>query len=407
MRWVRHEHICPWPHITEGHQWTCRLWHWRRPYFYRCSLHPSTQVWVSDDPPETWGQVVRRELRWSWSHRREYWHHSRDQWKLSLRRRYRTIRWWVIGGPLVACLCVGCTKAHVPFAVSTFPEPTIMEDRQAVEVVPAPVEAWPLIPTGKHSLQQIDLANKASVIVPTAADFRRGTAVLPWKSGAIYGLDCAPEQAMTLTLGPTEELKFVPRTGERWQIEPVTEVFPHRLIIAPLEPTLRTRLVVVTSLRLITIDLRANAKTSLVEVQWELPPVSASRPVVTAHRYGIGYGISEGSYSWKPSYAWDDGRHVFVLFPESLLSGDAPVVAIRSGGERQLVNYRLHGVMMRIDRLLPPGDTLELQVGPDPAVRVDVQRMAEYRTMTCPGEPLCRFVQGWLIEEGTHARTYP
>lgn len=308
----------------------------------------------------------------------------------------------------VVLVCVGCASVPAPLPVSTFPEPTVAEEQPMAVVTSSPVprDIWPVIQEAKNPLQQIELANKASVIVPTAADFRRGTAILPWKPGAIYGIDCAVEKATTLTFGPTEELKFVPRTGERWQIEPVTEVFPHRLIIAPLEPTLRTRLVVVTSLRLITIDLRANAKTSLVEVQWELPHAPV-KPEVVTQRYGVGYGISEGTWSWKPSYAWDDGRHLFLLFPESLLAGDAPVVAIRSGAARQLVNYRLHGRVMRIDRMLPPGDILELQVGPDPTHRVDLQWTSGYRTMTCPGEDLCRFVQGWLVEEAAHAAIHP
>ena len=114
---------------------------------------------------------------------------------------------------------------------------------------------------------------------------------------------------------------------------------------------------------------------------------------VTTARYGIGYGLSVGAYSWTPAYVWDNGVQTFVLFPDSLPSGDAPAIGIRSRDLREVVNHRLHGRVMRIDRMIDPTEALELKVGVEQPRIIEIRRTDGYRRIDCPGTDVCSFVR--------------
>ena len=64
------------------------------------------------------------------------------------------------------------------------------------------------------------------------------------------------------------------------------------------------------------------------------------------------YAISGDSPPWRPVRAFDDGRQVFIEFPAGIGEGEMPplfVVSPSGGGE--LVNYRVSGRHMIVDRL--------------------------------------------------------
>jgi len=78
-------------------------------------------------------------------------------------------------------------------------------------------------------------------------------------------------------------------------------------------------------------------------------------------RLNFGYAIEGDRPSWRPIRAFDDGRQVFIQFPPSLATGEAPpLFVIGASGRAELVNYRLRGHFYVVDELF---SAAELRLG--------------------------------------------
>jgi type IV secretion system protein TrbG len=57
--------------------------------------------------------------------------------------------------------------------------------------------------------------------------------------------------------------------------------------------------------------------------------------------------------------AFDDGVRVYIEFPESIAQGEMPpLFVIGAGGAAELVNYRVSGRYMLVDRLFSEAELL-------------------------------------------------
>src|SRR3546814_5876068 len=64
---------------------------------------------------------------------------------------------------------------------------------------------------------------------------------------------------------------------------------------------------------------------------------------------------------WRPVRVFDDGVRTFIEFPESIARGEMPpVFVIGASGEGELVNYRVSGHYIIVDRLFAEA---ELRMG--------------------------------------------
>lgn len=284
--------------------------------------------------------------------------------------------WWLI--LVFLALLAGCSKAYHPLPVAMLPDPSPVVAPTVSATVPV---QSPRVAPGE-------------LIEPDAGNFVE----FLWYDQVVYVVYTAPERPTTLVFGPKEEWRYTSQVGERWQMEEITRDLPFHIVITPKEPTLRSRLVVRTSARTYFLELRATPKRSLVEVRWEQPPPPRQTPVPTAS-YGLGYGLSDGDYSWRPEYVFDNGVQTFVIFPTSLPSGDAPAVGIRSRDLRELVNHRLHGRAMRIDRMIDPTEAIELKVGVEQPRIIEIRRTDGYRRVDCPAAEVCAFIEAWKTKE--------
>jgi type IV secretory pathway VirB9-like protein len=283
------------------------------------------------------------------------------------------------GWALLSVLALaGCATTYHPLPVSMVPDP----EPVAQPAVSAHAPTW----SPRHA--------PGELIEPSSGNFIE----FPWYDRAVYVIYTSPERPTTLVFGPKEEWRYTSQVGERWQMEEITRDLPFHIVLTPKEPTLRSRLVVRTSTRTYFLDLRATPKRSLVEVRWEQPTPPRTTTVTTA-RYGIGYGLSVGDYSFRPNYIWDNGVQTFILFPESLPSGDAPVVGIRSRDLRELVNHRMHGRVMRIDRMIDQTEAIELKVGVEQPRIIEIRRTDGYRQVDCPAAQVCSFIEAWKSKE--------
>ena len=73
------------------------------------------------------------------------------------------------------------------------------------------------------------------------------------------------------------------------------------------------------------------------------------------------YRIEGDRQAWKPVRAFDDGRQVFVEFPAGISQGEMPPLFVTgAAGDAELVNYRVQGRYMVVDRLFAAA---ELRLG--------------------------------------------
>jgi type IV secretion system protein VirB9 len=73
------------------------------------------------------------------------------------------------------------------------------------------------------------------------------------------------------------------------------------------------------------------------------------------------YRIDGDSPAWRPLRAFDDGRKVYIEFPAGIEQGDMPpLFLIGAQGDTELVNYRIRGHHMIVDRLFAAA---ELRLG--------------------------------------------
>ena len=73
------------------------------------------------------------------------------------------------------------------------------------------------------------------------------------------------------------------------------------------------------------------------------------------------YGLQGDAPPWRPVSVFDDGRRVYVVFPPGIAQGEMPpLFVIGADGRGQIVNTRVHGNVLIVDRLF---GAAELRLG--------------------------------------------
>src|SRR5690606_8424168 len=73
------------------------------------------------------------------------------------------------------------------------------------------------------------------------------------------------------------------------------------------------------------------------------------------------YRIEGDRVPWKPVRAFDDSAQVFIEFPHQLSQGETPPLFVTgAAGDAELVNYRVQGRYVVVDRLIAAA---ELRLG--------------------------------------------
>jgi len=148
------------------------------------------------------------------------------------------------------------------------------------------------------------------------------------------------------------------------------------ILVKPVRPDITTNLIINTDRRTYHIELRANPSVYMASVSWIYPqdqlialrqaraeaeraaPVAADLDLAALN---FRYAIEGDRPDWRPLRAFDDGVRVFIEFPESVAQGELPpLFVIGARGEAELVNYRVAGRYMIVDRLF---GAAELRLG--------------------------------------------
>ena len=277
-------------------------------------------------------------------------------------------------GPLIAAVV-----SLVLAAASAAPEPL-----KAGGEMPAEPAARPPannIPAGSGPLGAVSRANAKARIEPRPTSYVNAAQVYLYSDGALYQVCTAPGQITDIVLQPGEDLAPTGPVAAgdtvRWIIgDSESGSGADRkvhILVKPLRAGLRTNLVINTNRRTYHLELQSATKVYMPAVAWRYPAdeakaaaavVQVRQPAITppapAPEYFFGYRLT-GRAPWKPLRVFDDGRRTFIEFPPSVTQGEMPpLFVIGPGKSDELVNYRVQGRRIIVERLF---EAAELRLG--------------------------------------------
>lgn len=239
-----------------------------------------------------------------------------------------------------------------------------------------PVEASRRTPEPTDPAARVNQANAAARIQPVRDGFINSMQVYPFTQGALYQVYTAVGQITDIALQPGETLvgsgPVAAGDTVRWIIgdtESGTGATKQiHILVKPTRTELMTNLIINTSLRTYHMELRSTEKTYMASVSWQYPQdqlialrrqnteAQAVQPVasgVDLSRVNFRYQVTGDRAPWRPLRAFDDGKQVFIEFPRGIGQGEMPPLFVvgPEGDTSELVNYRVRGNYMVIDRL--------------------------------------------------------
>ncbi len=276
---------------------------------------------------------------------------------------------------------IAATPAPEPpraVVVVAIPEPLPLPG-QMKPVTEAPRAAEPSDPR-----QRVGAANAAARVQPVRDGFLNAIQQYPWTDGALYQVYTAPGQVTDIALQEGEQLvgpgPVAAGDTVRWIIGDTVSGSGAsarvHILVKPTRPDLATNLVINTDRRTYHLELRAGASTYMASVSWTYPQdalialqgrnaaAAAAAPVASGlnlSALNFRYRIDGDQAPWRPARAFDDGRQVFIEFPAGISQGEMPPLFVTgAAGDTELVNYRVQGRYMVVDRLFAAA---ELRLG--------------------------------------------
>ncbi|MEK6638432.1 MAG: P-type conjugative transfer protein TrbG [Pseudomonadota bacterium] len=238
-----------------------------------------------------------------------------------------------------------------------------------------------------HSIaprDQVGAANDAARIQPESSGFSNAIQRYAYADGALYQIYARPGQVSDIALQEGEQLVGAGPVAAgdtvRWIIGDTisgsgTNVRVH-ILVKPTRADLMTNLIINTNRRTYHLELRANPSTYMASISWIYPQdalialrsANAAAAIVAPVASGIdvsalnfAYRLAGDNPPWRPLRIFDDGKQVFIEFAPSIAQGEMPpLFVIGAGGEAELVNYRVSGRHMIVDRLF---DVAEMRLG--------------------------------------------
>lgn len=262
--------------------------------------------------------------------------------------------------------------------VVTIPEPLPLPG-QLKPVTEGPRPAEPADPR-----RRVGDANDAARVQPVRDGFLNAIQQYPWTDGALYQVYTAPGQVTDIALQEGEQLvgpgPVAAGDTVRWIIgDTVSGSGPTarvHILVKPTRPDIATNLVINTDRRTYHLELRATASTYMASVSWTYPQdqliALANRNTAATNAAPVASGVDVSALNfryriegdrvpWKPVRAFDDSAQVFIEFPAGISQGEMPPLFVTgAAGDAELVNYRVQGRYMVVDRLFAAA---ELRLG--------------------------------------------
>ena len=253
------------------------------------------------------------------------------------------------------------------------------------QLKPFPVPAR----TGKQAnsetpSRRIANAMEAARVQPENEGFFNAIQQYPYADGALYQIYSAPGQVTDIALQDGEQLvgsgPVAAGDTVRWIIgDTISGAGPNsrvHILVKPTRSDLKTNMVINTDRRTYHLELTANRVTYMASVSWSYPQDAlialraayernaANAPIASGidiAALNFRYTIKGDKPDWRPVRAFDDGVRVFVEFPESIAQSEMPpIFVIGESGQSELVNFRVSGRYIIVDRLFAAA---ELRLG--------------------------------------------
>jgi type IV secretion system protein TrbG len=277
-----------------------------------------------------------------------------------------------------------------PVQIVEIPKPLPLPD----QLKPLPVEEAP-IPEPRDPRSRVETANNAARVEPTRADYINAVQVYPFSDGALYQVYAAPGEITDIALEVGEQLVGTGPVAAgdtvRWVIGDTESgsgaTKRIHLLLKPTQPDLTTNLVINTDRRTYHLELRSVNKTYMASVSFAYPQdqlialraqneaaedIAPLASGIDVNTLAFRYRLEGDNPPWRPLRAFDDGKQVFIEFPSGIAQGEMPPLwVVGAQGEGQLVNYRVRGAYMIVDRLFAAA---ELRLGGDPQQIVRIVR---------------------------------
>ncbi len=275
-----------------------------------------------------------------------------------------------------------------PVQIVEIPKPLPLPD----QLKPLPVETV-TSPEPRDPRIRVETANNAARVEPIRADYINAVQVYPFSDGALYQVYAAPGEVTDISLETGEQLVGTGPVAAgdtvRWVIGDTesgsgTSKRIH-ILLKPTQPDLTTNLVINTDRRTYHLELRSVNKTYMASVSFAYPQdqlialraqnsaAEEAAPLasgIDVNALAFRYSIEGDNPPWRPLRAFDDGKQVFIEFPSGIAQGEMPPLwVIGARGEGQLVNYRVRGAYMIVDRLFAAAE-LRLDGDPQQIVRI-------------------------------------
>jgi type IV secretion system protein VirB9 len=240
-------------------------------------------------------------------------------------------------------------------------------------------------------------ATEAARVSPRPAGWQGATQLFVYAPGGLYQVYAAVGQVTDIMLQEGETLSDTGAVAAgdtvRWVIgEASSGIGSGRrthILVKPTDPGLRTNLVINTDKRTYHVELRSTPSTYMASVGWSYPQdeliavrariEAASAVAATQVQTGIdpakldfAYRLSGAMPPWKPAQVFDDGVKTYLLFPTTIAQSELPpLFLIGEKNKAELVNYRVSGRYMVVDRLF---SIAELRLGTKKQQVVRIER---------------------------------
>lgn len=257
-------------------------------------------------------------------------------------------------------------------------------DTSSRQLVPTAARRSPASDPSSDPRRQVGAANAAARIEPADARFRNAIQRYAFSDGALYQVYTKPGHVTDIALQEGEKLvgpgPVAAGDTTRWMIgDTVSGTGGSQrvhILVKPTRPDLSTNLVINTDRRTYHVELRANLHVYMASVSWTYPAdelialrraeAEAARAAPIADGFSVenlnfDYRISGDKPAWRPLRVFDDGQRTLIEFPPDIARSEMPpFFIIGEGGDAELVNYRVSGRHLIIDRVFTKA---ELRLG--------------------------------------------
>ncbi|WP_448040564.1 P-type conjugative transfer protein TrbG [Bradyrhizobium liaoningense] len=237
-------------------------------------------------------------------------------------------------------------------------------------------------------VSRVETANSAARVEPRKRGYFNAAQIYAYSPGALYQIYAAPGLITDIALEEGEQLTgsgpIAAGDTVRWVVGDTEsgsgDTRRVHILVKPTRASIETNLVVNTDRRTYLIELRSRERPYMPSVAWYYPETTRERsrsvalkPVLPDPAQRISrYAIEGDSPPWRPLAAYDDGRKVYIEFPQGIVQGEMPpLFVIDPDGKTELVNYRAYGNVLIVDRLFAAA---ELRLGGEHQQKVRIVR---------------------------------